>query len=99
MKTVALRSLAAACGLLFFAAAAVALPFTPGNLVVYRVGNGSTSLTAAAAPVFIDEYTVAGILVQSIAMPTVTSGAQRALTASGNITSEGYLSRSADNHY
>ena len=73
--------------------------FTLGNLVVYRVGDGSAALGANATPVFLDEYTPAGTLVQSIAMPTAVSGANKRLTASGNSTTEGFLTRSADGHY
>src|SRR4051812_29724610 len=35
-------------------------PFTPGNIVVCRAGDGINSLSAAAAPVFLDEYTPGG---------------------------------------
>jgi uncharacterized repeat protein (TIGR01451 family) len=76
-----------------------AAAFTPGNLVVYRVGNGAAALSAAATAVFLDEYTPAGTLVQSIAMPTTDSGANQTLTAAGNSTSEGFLTRSADGQY
>src|ERR1043166_1195149 len=76
-----------------------AAAFTPGNLVIYRVGDGSAGLTSNATAVFLDEYTTSGTLVQSVAMPTSVSGANKRLTASGNSTSEGYLSRSADGQY
>ncbi len=65
---------------------------TPGNLVVYRVGDGGAALTNGATSVFVDEYrTTAGQSspVQSIAMPTVVSGSNRRLTSSGTATSEG----------
>jgi hypothetical protein len=77
---------------------ASAAPFTPGNLVVYRVGTGATALSANGSPVFLDEYTPAGALVQSIAMPTVGNIPlqQKALLASGTATSDGLLTRSAD---
>jgi hypothetical protein len=65
-----------------------AAPFTLGNIVVARVGNGSAVLSAAATEVFLDEYTPSGRLVQSISMPTFVSGRNRILTASGNVTSE-----------
>src|SRR5690242_589471 len=51
------------------APSAVAAGFAPGNLVVVRVGTGSGALSSAAAPVFLDEYTPAGSLVQTIPMP------------------------------
>ncbi|HZT76131.1 MAG TPA: DNA/RNA non-specific endonuclease [Vicinamibacterales bacterium] len=73
--------------------------FTPGNLVVYRVGDGSAALTGNAAAVFLDEYTPSGTFVQSFAMPTAAIGNNRALTASGSATSEGELTRSVDGQY
>ncbi|MBK8285225.1 MAG: hypothetical protein IPK97_10315 [Ahniella sp.] len=91
--------LAAAIVLLMAGSAAVAAPFTPGNLVVARVGNGAAILSNASTAVFLDEYTTAGTLVQSIALPTAASGANRALTIGGTGTSEGMVSRSVDNRY
>lgn len=73
--------------------------FTPGNLVVYRVGDGSAVLNANATAVFLDEYTTAGALVQSIPLPTAVSGSNKRLTASGNSTSEGFITRSVDGNY
>ena len=49
-------------------------PIAPGDLVVYRVGDGSAALSSTTSVVFLDEYTQSGTLVQSIAMPTVSSG-------------------------
>jgi len=71
-------------------------PFTPGNLVIYRVGDGAAALTSAGTAVFLDEYTPSGALVQSIPIPTTTSGANRRLVASGTATTEGQLTRSVD---
>lgn len=85
-----------------FAAApllASAAPFTPGNIVVARVGDGSAALTAAATEVFLDEYTPDGTLVQSVALPTSVSVNNRTLTATGNASAELGLTRSADGHY
>ena len=63
---------------------AVALyPFSPprlppGILFVLRIGDGVGASSVAAAPVFLDEYTPAGALVQSIAPPTAAvSGSSR----------------------
>lgn len=67
----------------------LAAPITPGNIVIYRVGDGSAALSTAAAAVFLDEYTPSGSLVQSIALPASGSGA---FTAVGNATSEGVMS-------
>jgi hypothetical protein len=44
-------------------------PFTAGNIVVYRVGDGSATLTTTMEKVYLDEYTPSGTLVQSILMP------------------------------
>lgn len=73
--------------------------FTPGNLVVLRAGTGAAALNNAATPTFLDEYTPAGVLVQSVPMPTIASGADRACTVSGTATSEGLLSQSVDGRY
>jgi hypothetical protein len=74
-------------------------PFTPGNLVIYRVGSGTGSLINTGNPVFLDEYTPAGVLVQSIPLPTEVSGANRRLVASGTATTEGLLTRSANGSF
>src|SRR4051812_49022027 len=65
-------------------------PVIPGDVVVYRVGDGAAALGTSAAAVFLDEYTPAGALVQSIPLPT--TGAT-ALTATGNSGTEGIVSR------
>lgn len=81
------------------AGSALAGPFTQGNLVVFRAGNGSAALSSAATNAFLDEYTPSGVLVQSIAMPTSVSGANKRFVTSGNSTSEGELARSANGRY
>lgn len=94
---------AAAClptaALLLSASPAVAAPVTPGDLVVYRVGDGAAALTSSATAVFLDEYTLTPaqtVPVQSLAAPTTGAGNQRRLTSSGTATSEGLISRTAD---
>src|SRR5688500_7710791 len=67
--------------------------FTPGNVVIYRVGDGIAALTGNGSAVFLDEYTPAGTLVQSVAMPTTASGNQRQLIAGGTATAEGLVTR------
>jgi uncharacterized repeat protein (TIGR01451 family) len=74
-------------------------PFTPGNLVIYRVGTGAAALAGTGTAVFLDEYTPTGTLVQSIALPTTTVGSNRRLVASGTATTEGFLTRSVDGFY
>ena len=77
--------------------------FTPGNLVVVRLGDGVTALTSAAAAVFLDEFTTTGAVGgPTVALPTVVGipGAGNcALTNSGSASSEGALARSADGRY
>src|SRR6478672_11294975 len=84
---------AALVGFALLASIATAAFITPGNLVIYRVGDGSATLAGTATAVFLDEYTTAGTLVQSI--PVSSTGAS-ALTATGNSTTEGIISPSLD---
>src|SRR5947207_11871586 len=91
------RLLGTAVSLFFFAAAAFAGAFTPGNLVIYRVGDGTAALASSGTVVFLDEYTPAGVLVQSVAMPS--TGTSGRLVASGTATTEGFLTRSQDGRY
>src|SRR5438270_6714227 len=78
----------------------VLAPFTPGDLVAYRVGQLDILPTAAATQVHLDEFDLAGNFVQTIDLPTIVVGNQRRLTASGvtngSAISEGLLTRSAD---
>ncbi|GAA4667054.1 hypothetical protein GCM10025780_06380 [Frondihabitans cladoniiphilus] len=100
MLGVALATAVTATSLVGLASAAhAATAFTPGDLVVYRVGDGSSALSSAATAVFLDEYTPAGRLVQSVPLPTTASGANNPLTASGTSGSEGLLTLSADGRY
>jgi hypothetical protein len=71
----------------------------PGDLVVVRIGDGSAPPTSAATAVFLDEYTPAGLLVQTIPLPTSVSGTNQPLTNSGVATSEGNLQLSVDGRY
>src|SRR4051812_13327517 len=43
------------------------IAFTPGDVLIYRVGDGASPIGSTAAAVFLDEYTPAGALVQSVA--------------------------------
>lgn len=76
--------------------------FSTGTLVVSRLGNGVSTLSSAAAPIYLDEFTITGTNqspLQSIALPTTVSGNNHAITNSGSATSEGALTLSADSHY
>ena len=79
------------CPLVAFAGA-----FTPGDLVIYRVGDGSAALGSTGTAVFLDEYTPAGVFVQSVPMPT---SASPRLVASGTATTEGFLTLSEDGRF
>ncbi len=81
------------------ASVADAANFTPGNLVVVRIGDGTAALTSAATAVFLDEYTPAGVFVQTIPLPTTISGPNFRLTNSGSATSEGLLNLSVNGQY
>ncbi len=82
------------------ASASFASGLTAGDILVYQVGNGTTSLTSAAAPVFLDEYTTSGTLVESIAVPTTSvNGGNQALTESGSASSDGLLTLSPNGQY
>jgi predicted extracellular nuclease len=96
-----LATVVASAGLVALTAAtpAAAAAFTEGDVVVLRIGDGAGALSGAAAPVFLDEYTPAGGLVQSVPVPTATVGDDRRLTNSGSATSEGALSLSADGRW
>lgn len=61
---------------------------TVGNLVVERIGDGGTTLSGAAFPVAVLEYTPSGSLAQTIAFPT-TGGDQQ--SDAGSAASNGYL--------
>ena len=90
----------AAAAISLASAAALAAPFTPGNVVVYRVGvGGATTLVNTGSAVFLDEFTPAGVLVQSIALPTTVSGSNKQLIASGTANTEGLLTRSTDGRF
>jgi hypothetical protein len=78
---------------LLLALAALALPlalaaetpyFTPGNLAVLRVGDGTQALTNAGNTVYLDQFTPAGTLVNRVAVPD-TGGS--ALLVSGTANS------------
>jgi len=71
-------------------------PYSTGNLVVLRVGDGSAALGSSSTAVFLDEYSPSGTLVQAHPLPT--SGAN-VLSNSGSATSEGQITLSQDTYY
>ncbi len=70
--------------------------FSPGNLAVFRVGDGTQTLANTGNSIFVDQFTTGGSRVNSLAVPA--SGVS-ALIVSGSATSEGALSLSADGRY
>ena len=78
-------------GLALAASALAQSPLTNGNLVVVRVGTGAAALSGSTQAVFVDEYTAAGALVQSIALPVARSGAAGARTRAGPARVEGQI--------
>ena len=76
-----------------YAGSSSSSPFAAGNLAVLRAGDGSQTLSSHGNPVFIDQFTPSGTLVDSIAIP---DNATNALIISGSASSEGALTRSAD---
>lgn len=74
-------------------------PFTSGNLAICRVGDGINSEVNNGSPVFLDEYTTNGSLVQSVPLPTSKNGSQWQLLLSGVASSEGGLNQSLDGRY
>ncbi len=77
--------------------AAHGAPITPGNLLAFRVDGNGSALGSDAAIVHVDEYDLAGNLIQTFTMPSGASGTR--LTASGTATSEGKLSVSPNGEY
>jgi len=78
------------------------MPFTAGDLILYRVGDSGDSIVTATnvtTDVWLDEYTEAGALVGSMEMPTNAVGAYNPLTANGASTSEGLLTISPNEQY
>ncbi len=81
--------------LLSLSTAAFAGPFTAGNLVVIRAGDGSTTLGNTATPAALVEFTTSAgqsSPVQSIAIDSTASG----LTLTGTSTTQGILNSSPD---
>src|SRR6476619_3558020 len=99
------RKLLTTFGFILGALYASAQSFTPGNLAVYRYGDGSAALAnSVTVPVFIDEYTTAGVLVKSRVIPATDNGANFKLTglgrdANGKYVDEGISTLSQDGKY
>src|SRR5262245_4873713 len=70
--------------------------FTPGNLVVLRVGDGTNTLNTTAAAVSLVEMTTGGGSVQSISLPSTGS---IEFTLRGAASTEGILTRSSNGEF
>jgi hypothetical protein len=80
--------------------ASSAWAFTAGNIVVYRMGDGTaTGLTNLGARVFLDEYQTNGTLASTTAMPTNYFGAFSPLIGSGTAAADGFLTLSKDGRF
>ncbi len=87
-------------GLPFLAQSQV--PFTPGNLVVTRVGSGGQSLSNQSQLINIVEMTVTGTVVQTIQLPYTTgmeSGGNYKICAQGSSSNDANLTLSANGAY
>ena len=84
----------AAAGISVGSANAQPVAFEPGDLAVLRIGDGTAPLTSASTAIFIDEYTTAGVFVQSHPISAAAT-----ISNSGTATSEGQLQLSADGQY
>ncbi len=77
--------------------------FTPGNLSVETIGNGSTTLTSAASAINVREYSTTGTLTNTFVLPSAASSLPTAapwyMTESGSATSAGQINRSADGRF
>ncbi len=67
--------------------------FTSNNLVIYRAGDGTATLSNHGTPAFVDEYTRSGVLIESIPISTNN------YACSGVATAEGLMTRSTDKQY
>lgn len=71
--------------------------FTAGNLVVVRVGDGSTAIAASTTTVSLLEYNTAGVLGTTVNLDAATAGARLTLNASSG--AEGLLKLSNNKDY
>jgi hypothetical protein len=69
------------------------------TLFVLRVGDGTAALSSAATRVYVERRTLDGTLLETIALPTATSGTQRRFTLGGTAGTEGGLRTSVDGRF
>ena len=73
---------------LFTSTSANAVNLTVGNILVERLGNGTTAITSAATDIAVLEFTTSGSAIQTISFPSTGATQQ---TDSGSATSNGSL--------
>ncbi len=73
----------------------------PGvKFMVVRVGAGATALSAASAPVFLEERSSSdGAIARTIPLPTAVDGANQPFALAGNSTTEGALTLSGNGQF
>ena len=81
---------------LFLTLASSQAAFTLGDLVVLQVGNGSETLANTGDQIVLDDFSTAGTLSYSLAIPQSGS---TSLIQSGTASSEGALTLSANGQY
>lgn len=72
-------------------------PFKNGNIVVVRTGDG-TAISGTQA-LFLDEYTPAGVLVQSIPLPTTDNGSNLRISTTGGRGTMSFLTLSPNKQF
>src|SRR6185369_11461863 len=74
----------------------------PGAVPTFRVvrlGDGATTLSSAAAPVFVEERRLDGSLVSVVPLPTAAGNGNLPFAMSGSASSEGEISLSGDGRW
>jgi len=81
-------------------ASAGSFTFTPGDLVIERVGSGTGTLVNSGNPIFLDEYTTAGVLVGTLPLPTTSvAGGNQQIIESGTAAYDGEMTLSGDGNF
>ena len=94
------RSLLTALLIVFFAHLQAQTAFTPGNLVVVRIGSGAAALSSASTQVALSDYSTGGVLNATRTFQSSTTipaaGVAPFLNVSGSTVNEGFGSTSTD---
>lgn len=91
------RVLRAALAAGALASTAVGAPFTAGNLLAVRFGDGATALsTTAVAGAVVEVNPSTGAVVQTLNLPTAFSGTDAPCSFYGSANQEGLGTLSAD---